>query len=99
MLITWDMDAGWARFPAAGQAAIEPDERQVLLPRDLDSLSATRRHVEHQSRDDVPMLATGTPAPEFTLPNQDGENVSLAELLAADKPVVLYFYPKADTPG
>lgn len=41
------------------------------------------------------MLETGTPAPDFTLPNQDGEDVTLASLRG--KPVVLYFYPKADT--
>ena len=43
------------------------------------------------------MLETGTIAPDFTLPNQDGEEVTLSSLRG--KPVVLYFYPKADTPG
>ena len=43
------------------------------------------------------MPAEGTQAPAFTLPNQDGEDVSLADF--AGRPVVLYFYPKADTPG
>jgi len=43
------------------------------------------------------MLETGTQAPDFTLPNQDGEDVTLSSLKG--KPVVLYFYPKADTPG
>ena len=37
------------------------------------------------------------PAPTFTLPSDTGEAVSLAELRG--KPVVLYFYPKDDTPG
>jgi thioredoxin-dependent peroxiredoxin len=41
--------------------------------------------------------AVGQPAPDFTLPNQTGEMVSLASLRG--KPVVLYFYPKDDTPG
>jgi len=36
-------------------------------------------------------------APEFTLPDQNGENVSLKDLRG--KYVVLYFYPRADTPG
>lgn len=39
----------------------------------------------------------GQPAPDFTLPNQDGENVSLSGLKGSW--VVLYFYPKASTPG
>jgi thioredoxin-dependent peroxiredoxin len=43
------------------------------------------------------MIETGQSAPEFTLADQDGEPVSLAGLRG--RPVVLYFYPKADTPG
>jgi len=43
------------------------------------------------------MLETGAKAPDFTLPDQDGEDVSLSSL--AGTTVVLYFYPKADTPG
>ena len=34
---------------------------------------------------------------DFTLQNQDGENVSLSQF--ASSPVVLFFYPRADTPG
>ncbi len=41
--------------------------------------------------------AVGAPAPDFTLPNQDGAQVHLADLRG--KPVLLYFYPKDDTPG
>ena len=40
---------------------------------------------------------TGDLAPDFTLPDQRGEPVSLSSLRG--KTVVLYFYPKADTPG
>jgi thioredoxin-dependent peroxiredoxin len=43
------------------------------------------------------MIETGERAPDFTLPDQDGDEVSLADLRG--KTVVLYFYPKADTPG
>ncbi len=39
----------------------------------------------------------GDTAPDFTLPDQDGNDVSLSGLRG--KTVVLYFYPKADTPG
>ncbi|MGH2859815.1 MAG: thioredoxin-dependent thiol peroxidase [Solirubrobacteraceae bacterium] len=42
-------------------------------------------------------LSPGDPAPDFTLPDQDGKTVSLAGL--GGNTVVLYFYPKADTPG
>jgi thioredoxin-dependent peroxiredoxin len=43
------------------------------------------------------MVRKGDPAPEFTLESDTGEQVSLADLRG--KPVVLYFYPKDDTPG
>ncbi len=43
------------------------------------------------------MLAVGSKAPAFTLPDQDGRPVSLSDF--AGKKVVLYFYPKDATPG
>jgi len=42
-------------------------------------------------------LNVGDTAPDFTTPDQDGTPVTLSALRG--KPVVLYFYPKADTPG
>ena len=42
-------------------------------------------------------IAVGSPAPEFTLPDQAGNPVSLKALRG--KPVVVYFYPKDNTPG
>jgi peroxiredoxin Q/BCP len=43
------------------------------------------------------MPEQGQEAPDFTLPDQDGKDLTLSELRG--QPVVLYFYPKADTPG
>lgn len=43
------------------------------------------------------MLEVGTHAPVFTLPDQKGNLVSLADF--AGKKVILYFYPKDNTPG
>ena len=43
------------------------------------------------------MIEPGEAAPDFTLPDQDGNSVALSQLRG--KTVVLYFYPKADTPG
>ena len=43
------------------------------------------------------MLETGVKAPDFTLVNQDGHSVSLSDFLG--RKVVLYFYPKDNTPG
>jgi thioredoxin-dependent peroxiredoxin len=50
------------------------------------------------SRDTIRrMIKSGDEAPDFTLPDQEGNPVTLSELRG--KSVVLYFYPKADTPG
>lgn len=43
-------------------------------------------------------LTAGDPAPDFTLPDQDGEPRTLSALLA-DGPVVLFFYPAANSAG
>jgi peroxiredoxin Q/BCP len=43
------------------------------------------------------MISPGDKAPNFTLPDQDGNKVKLTGLRG--QKVVLYFYPKADTPG
>ncbi len=43
------------------------------------------------------MLEIGTKAPEFILPDKDGNAVSLTDF--SGKKVVLYFYPKDNTPG
>ncbi|MTJ07485.1 peroxiredoxin [Anabaena sp. UHCC 0204] len=43
-------------------------------------------------------IKVGDTAPDFNLPAQNGANISLAEF-RGQKSVVLYFYPKDDTPG
>ena len=43
-------------------------------------------------------VVAGSMAPNFTLPSQSGKVVSLRDFLGK-KPVILYFYPKDDTPG
>ena len=42
-------------------------------------------------------IVEGKPAPAFTLMNARGEKVSLEDFRGRD--LILYFYPKADTPG
>lgn len=43
------------------------------------------------------MLQPGDKAPDFTLPDQDGEPFTLSSLRG--ETLVLFFYPRADTPG
>jgi peroxiredoxin Q/BCP len=43
-------------------------------------------------------VSVGDPAPDFTLPSQSGEQVRLSDVWSRG-PVVLYFYPKDETPG
>ncbi len=50
---------------------------------------------EQETAPGIPLV--GTPAPDFTLPNERNEPVHLADLKG--KQVVLYFYPRDDTPG
>lgn len=45
----------------------------------------------------TPRLAVGDPAPAFTLPDADGNDVSLSDY--AGRQVIVYFYPAAMTPG
>ncbi len=48
-------------------------------------------------RKEPSMLAVGTPAPDFTVAVHDGTTVKLSAYRG--KKVILWFYPKADTPG
>lgn len=43
------------------------------------------------------MLDVGIKAPDFTLPDKDGKNISLSDFIG--KKIILYFYPKDNTPG
>jgi thioredoxin-dependent peroxiredoxin len=75
----------WAEAMAA---AIDPTTVQVTSSR------AVRYKLDRE--ENVPMDINDK-APEFTLPDQNGENVALKSFRG--KYVVLYFYPRADTPG
>ena len=43
------------------------------------------------------LLEVGAAAPDFTLPDQDGNNLSLADLNGSK--LIFWFFPKANTPG
>src|SRR5205823_3717388 len=70
--------------------------RDVLLP-DVPDRGQGAQGSEAVEAAEVMALKPGETAPDFTLPDQHGNHVSLSGLLG--KTVVLYFYPKADTPG
>jgi thioredoxin-dependent peroxiredoxin len=58
----------------------------------MDKRSTTLADMTENSR-----LVSGDPAPEFTLPDADGNEVSLSDYRG--RKVVVYFYPAASTPG
>lgn len=51
-----------------------------------------------EATNDGGKVAVGDRVPDFTLPDQNGQPVRLSDLLG-ERAVVLYFYPKDDTPG
>lgn len=59
--------------------------------------SARKKPAQSKPRQGAGQLAAGATAPAFTLPRAGGGTVSLADF--AGRKLVLYFYPRADTPG
>jgi len=62
-----------------------------------DPAAGLERRCSNDEENAMPLLTEGSPAPAFSVPNQDGANVSLDQF--AGKWLVLWWYPKADTPG
>ena len=56
-----------------------------------------RSPTKDEKEDAMPLLTEGSPAPAFSVPNQDGTTTTLGQF--AGKWLVLWWYPKADTPG
>ena len=63
----------------------------------LDRSESERNLNQHLQFFLMPLPKLGSKAPSFTLPDQNGKDVSLSDFKG--KTVVLYFYPKDDTPG
>ena len=59
--------------------------------------AAPAAYASAMTADTTPIPAVGAKAPEFDLPSSTGKNIKLGDY--AGKTVVVYFYPKADTPG
>jgi thioredoxin-dependent peroxiredoxin len=82
----------------ARQAAPEPRARcgDYTIGREAHGTLERRSHPIH-SRRRMAVIDTGQKAPAFSLPDQNGQTHTLTAY--AGRPVVLYFYPKDDTPG
>ena len=77
--------------------AVTGDARRKTSVHEL-SRSGSPTRVDAEPRLDwSAMIKQGDKAPAFALPDQDGEKLKLSDLKG--RPVVLYFYPRADTPG
>jgi peroxiredoxin Q/BCP len=63
----------------------------------MTSVSETNNQGEEENQMAVKKLQVGDPAPDFELPSDGGQTVKLSDFRG--KRVVLYFYPKDDTPG
>jgi len=70
------------------------DDAQATQPSNPPATQPNRTEAVMQPT----ILAAGTPAALFDLPSNRGQQISLADF-AGKQVVVLYFYPKADTPG
>lgn len=93
-----------ARAPAVKAQAPKPTQAQAAKPAKAAAKPATAKAAKAAApAKSAAPAATGSttasrePAPGFTLPASGGRQVSLAAMKG--KPFVLYFYPKADTPG
>ena len=60
-------------------------------------VAVLERICTNEKENAMPLLTEGSPAPAFSVPNQDGTTKSLGQF--AGKWLVLWWYPKADTPG
>jgi len=61
------------------------------------SFTGALRYLWNSKTKEPRMLKVGEAAPEFTAPDHKGNTIKLSDLRG--KKVVLWFYPKADTPG
>ena len=79
--------------PAKQSAAKKPAEKTAKKP----AKKTGKKAATHESQAPSGKLAPGGKAPNFNLPRDGGTSVSLADF--AGQNLVLYFYPRADTPG
>ncbi|MGH9103513.1 MAG: cobyric acid synthase [Acidimicrobiales bacterium] len=97
-LVAAHLDLGALRRLLAGPVVPAPVLRLVVSGEDHRARAASRPGATAASeRSEMTHLEPGDTAPTFTLPDQDGKPVSLGDF--AGRQVVVYFYPKDETPG
>jgi len=75
-----------------------PSITDPVVTESSSALPKQREQAIPEEQNNMAFPKVGNMAPAFTLPNQDGKKVSLKDF-RGKKNVVLYFYPKAMTPG
>src|SRR3954452_10469813 len=84
--------------PHRPQAPQRPAQEPCAPPRFVPGAAAApSSRLTDDPGGSVPKLAPGDPAPDFTLPTADGSTITLSHLRG--RHVVVYFYPRASTPG
>ena len=91
----WHSEAGCLSEALTGERCDVPRNQPVSL-KGRNDVSIPQSGIG-QSEIAMASLTVGDKAPEFTLPSTDSTPISLKDF--RDKKVVLYFYPKDDTPG
>ena len=84
----------------SGTVLVEEEVREILYEKlfpNISLLTPNLPETEFLSERKIAMLQEGKKAPLFTLPDQDGNLVNLSDF--AGKKIVLYFYPRDNTPG
>ena len=79
--------------PTASGGTKKPVTKKTTTP----AKAKTKKAVQSPPGPSTKQVKIGQKAPAFSLPNQDGKIVRLSDFKG--KKVVLYFYPKDDTPG
>jgi peroxiredoxin Q/BCP len=85
---------GKARKEAASRPSHKAASKMLKSP---GAAGAKSRSSKSSAVEKPPALVAGTMAPAFSLPRDGGNNVALSDF--SGKKLVLFFYPKADTPG
>jgi thioredoxin-dependent peroxiredoxin len=86
--------ASKSRKTATRVASHKPASKQLKTS---DSLTPAKAGAANSPREKAPALVEGANAPEFRLPRDGGSTVALSDF--SGQKLVLFFYPRADTPG